>query len=563
MEKKWWMDAVIYQCYIRSFYDGNNDGIGDFRGLIEKLPYFKELGVDALWISPHYKSPMDDNGYDISDFYDVSADYGTLDDVVEFINKAHEINLRVLFDLVLNHTSDEHPWFQAAKNPNHPDHEKYHDYYIWHKPKCDEHGNRMKPTRWLSWFGGDVWEYNEPTDEYYLHIFSKKMPDLNWRNENMKQDLKNITKWLIDLGVDGFRIDASNHLEKNWDFPDDYPGYQHFSSLPKHHEYLEEFGKELFKPNDILAMGEAGGATKEEAQKYVGYDNDEFDLLIQFGHCWQDCDPTNTIITGKWAKGHLSVKGIKESFNHFAKMLDGIGHNLVYWHNHDQPRIVSHYGNDQNYWEKSAKMLLFTLYFMPGSAIVYQGEELGMTNVDYQELRDFRDVEVFTEYHNFISRGASHDSAMQALRDRSRDNARSPFQWNDQLHAGFSNVKPWIGVVGNYTKINYQNEKQDSNSIFNYYKKVFAFRKENQISFGKITFYDLENDDDFIYKTVIKTGTILVVANFRDYKINLSLDFDVNDYDLLFSNTETKFSKSMQLKPYDAFVLFKKVDKNV
>ena len=282
--KKWWQEAVIYQCYLRSFKDGNQDGIGDFKGLIEKISYFEDLGVDAIWVSPHYLSPMDDNGYDVSDFYQVSPDYGTLDDVKEFIQKAHEANLKVLFDLILNHTSDEHPWFIAACDPTHKDHHKYHDYYIWQPPKYDESGMKMKPTRWLSWFGGDVWEYNEPTNEYYLHIFSSKMPDLNWRNQAMKQDLKQMTKWLIDLGVDGFRVDASNHLEKDWTFPDGYPGYEYFSSLPKHHEYIEEFGKELFVPFDVLAIGEAGGASKEEAEEYVGYNNHEFNMLIQFGH---------------------------------------------------------------------------------------------------------------------------------------------------------------------------------------------------------------------------------------------------------------------------------------
>jgi len=558
MVKKWWQDAVIYQCYIRSFKDGNDDGIGDFLGLIEKMPYFKELGVDAIWVSPHYQSPMDDNGYDISDYYKVSSDYGTIEDVQEFIKVAHESGIKVLFDLVLNHTSDEHPWFVAAKDPMHPDHEKYHDYYIWQPPKYDEQGNRMKPTRWLSWFGGGVWDYNEPTNEYYLHIFSKKMPDLNWRNESMKQELKDITKWLIDMGVDGFRVDASNHLEKDWDFPDGYPGYEYFSSLPKHHEYLEEFGRDLFVPNDVLAMGEAGGASKEEAEKYVGYNHTEFDMLIQFGHCWQDCDWKNKITTGKWAKGELNVKGIKESFYHFNKMLDGIGQNLIYWHNHDQPRILSHYGNDKEYREKSAKMLLYTLYFMPGTAIVYQGEEIGMSNVDYQHLSDFRDVEVFTEYDNFISRGATVEVAMQALRDRSRDNARSPFQWDDSTYAGFSSKTPWMNVVGNYKDINLQSQLQDPDSVFHHYKKAFHLRKQYAISSGMLDFIDLEGQDSYIYTNTVDTGTILTVANFRNKTIKVTLPIDVTGYEVLLSNCKKTLQATMTLEPYDAIVYFKK-----
>lgn len=556
MKQQWWQDAVIYQCYIRSFKDGNNDGIGDFRGLIDKIDHFVDLGVDAVWVSPHYKSPMDDNGYDISDYYEVSADYGTLEDVKEFLAKMHERGLKVIFDLVLNHTSDEHPWFQAAKDPTHPDHAKYHDYYIWQPPKYDENGNRMKPTRWLSWFGGGVWDYNEPTDEYYLHIFSKKMPDLNWRNEAMKNDLKRITKWWIDLGVDGFRIDASNHLEKNWDFPDDYPGYHHFSSLPKHHEYLEEWGSELFQPNGVLAMGEAGGASKEEAEKYVGYDHNEFDMLIHFGHCWQDCDWENQITTGKWAKGRLNVKGIKESFYHFDKMLRGIGQNLIYWHNHDQPRVLSHYGNDAEHRVKSAKMLLYTLYFMPGTAIVYQGEEIGMTNVDYERLEDFRDVEVFTEYDNFMSRGATHEMAMQALRDRARDNARSPFQWNSGHQAGFTTATPWMKVVGNYRDINLADQQDEPDSIYRNYKRVFLLRKQWKVAGGTLDFIDLEDDDNYIYTNDTEQGTILVVANFRNKPIDVTLALDLDGFEMVLSNCGDKLAPQMTLAPYDAMVYF-------
>ncbi len=558
MERKWWQDAIIYQCYIRSFKDSNNDGIGDFRGLIEKLDYFAFLGVNTVWVSPHYKSPMDDNGYDISDYYDVSEDYGTVEDMKEFIKLAHLKNIRVIFDLVLNHTSDEHEWFKAACDPTHPFHEKYHDYYIWQPPKYDEKGNRKKPTNWLSWFGGGVWDYNEPTNEYYLHIFSKKMPDLNWRNENMKQDLKSMTKWLIDLGVDGFRVDASNHLEKNWDFPDAYPGYEHFSSLPKHHTYLEEFGKEIFKPNDVMTMGEAGGASKEEAIKYCGFENDEFDMLIQFGHCWADCDNENKLTPGKWAQGELSVVHIKHSFDKWYKMLKGEGWNLIYWHNHDQPRVLSHYGNDKELRNESGKMLCHTLYFMPGTPIIYQGEEIGMTNVDYENLEDFRDVEVFTEYENFTKFGAPHEMRMQALRNRSRDNARSPFQWNNSINGGFSEVKPWMNSVRNYKTINLENEKKDENSIFNTYKDVLRLRKEYEINAGDITFIDIDNSDSYMYTNNTKKATFLVVANFRNKSINVQLDIDLEGYSLLkYNYTKKEVEKHMSLKPYESLVYMK------
>ncbi|MGS0972912.1 MAG: alpha-glucosidase [Candidatus Izemoplasmataceae bacterium] len=559
MKRAWWQEAVIYQVYLRSFKDSNGDGIGDFGGLIEKLDYLKNLGVDAIWVSPHYESPMDDNGYDISDFYQVSKDYGSIEDVKTLINEAHQRDMKILFDLVLNHTSDEHPWFEAAKDKNHPDHEKYHDYYIWHKPKYDEHGHKMMPTNWRSWFGGPVWEYNESTDEYYLHIFSKKMPDLNWRSEAMKDDLKAMTLWWINQGVDGFRVDASNHLEKDWDFPDGHPGYEYFSSLPKHHEYLEEMSKEVFKPNNVMTIGEAGGATKEEALRYCGFDSDEFDMLIHFGHTWADTDNQNFLTPGKWAKGNLRLREIKESFARWYEMLGNKGWNIIYWHNHDQPRILSHYGDDGQYRKESAKMLAYTLYFMPGTPIVYQGEEIGMTNVDYQELNDFRDVEVYTEYDNFISFGASHEVAMQALRDRARDNARSPFQWSREEYAGFSDVKPWMNVVGNYKEINLEDQLQSEDSVFLTYKHVLENRKEDDVAFGEITFIDLESEDFYIYLNKTRFATYYVVANFTGETKNLTLGESLEGYHLLHQNyPDTEVKKEMILRPYEAFVLRKK-----
>jgi glycosidase len=557
--KKWWQGAIIYQVYIRSFKDGNGDGIGDFIGLTSKLDYLKDLGINAIWVSPHYDSPMDDNGYDIRDYFKVSQDYGSIEDAKTFIEEAHKRGIKVIFDLVLNHTSDEHPWFEAAKDPNHKDHEKYHDYYIWQKPKYNKDKERMMPTRWRSWFGGPVWEYNEATDEYYLHIFSKKMPDLNWRNENMKQDLKDMAKWWIDLGVDGFRVDASNHLEKNWDFPDAHPGYEHFSSLPKHHSYLEEFGLDVFGPSNVMTMGEAGGASKEEAIKYVGYDNNEFDMLIHFGAAWADCDDDNQITPGKWAKGTLNVASVKETFQRWHTMLQGEGQNLVYWHNHDHPRIISHYGNDEKYHNESGKMLCYSMYLMPGTMICYQGEEIGMTNVDYDVLEDFRDVEVFTEYQNFMELGASHEVAMQALRDRSRDNARSPFQWDSSPYAGFSENQPWMNVVGNYKTINLEDEMQDESSIYQTYKEVFALRKEWNLDEGSLRFLDLENKDSYVYENKAQDISVLVVANFKDTSIQVELDIDTLGYVYCMGNSEKKeLQKTMDLGPYEALVYCKK-----
>lgn len=551
MKTYWWQNTTIYQIYLRSFQDSNGDGIGDIQGLIQRLDYLKDLGVETLWISPHYDSPMDDNGYDVRDFYKVSPDYGTIDDFKLLIYEAHKKKMKIITDLVLNHTSDEHQWFLAAKDPSHPQHKKYHDYYIWQKPSISKDGLKTYPTRWISWFGGPSWTYNEPTDEYYLHIFSKKMPDLNWRNRAMINEMKTMIQWWIDLGIDGFRVDASNHLEKNWDFPDAYPGYEHFSSLPKHHKYLEELGKDLFIPNNLLTIGESGGARREEALQYAGFDSKEFNLLIQFGHCWADTDPSNQITTGKWAKGKLNLVQVKESFSHWFEVFKGKGWNTIYWHNHDQPRIVSHYGNDLVYHKRSAKMLAYTLYFLPGTPIIYYGEEIGMTNVDYQNLDDFRDVEVFTEYDNFMSRGATHSMAMQALRDRSRDNARSPMQWSDLEFAGFSSVKPWMNVVKNHKKINVESELRDDGSILNTYKSLLKLRDKEKLAFGNVSFINLSDPNLFAYRNTGINNDYLVISNFREISIAFDIDLPEGAI-IIFSNMDNQPISEKLLAPYES-----------
>lgn len=551
MKQYWWQDAIIYQIYLRSFQDSNDDGIGDIGGVIQRLDYLKSLGVNTLWISPHYQSPMDDNGYDVSDFFQVSVDYGTIEDFKTLLKEAHQREMKIITDLVLNHTSDEHPWFEAAKNPDHPLHQKYHDYYIWQKPKYNALGKRMMPTEWVSWFGGPVWEYNPPTDEYYLHIFSKKMPDLNWRNPAMRSDIKAMIQWWVDLGVDGFRVDASNHLEKNWDFPDGKPGYEHFSSLPKHHEYLQELGKEIFIPNQLLTIGESGGATKEEALQYAGFDGVEFNMLIQFGHCWADTDPSNTKTPGKWAKGKLDLVHIKESFSHWIDVFKGKGWNTLYWHNHDQPRIVSHYGNDQEHHQRSAKMLAYALYLLPGTPIIYYGEEIGMTNVDYQYLENFRDVEVFTEYQNFMNNGATHEEAMQALRDRSRDNARSPMQWNQQLYAGFSNHQPWMNVNGNYQMINVERQIKQPDSIWYTYQNLIKLRQEEELAYGDCQFIHIKDPNIFSYQTTGKYFNYVVIANFQNKTIEQAISLPLGA-DLIHSNIDIIDIDKEILKPYEA-----------
>jgi oligo-1,6-glucosidase len=553
MKNYWWQDAIIYQIYLRSFQDSNHDGIGDIGGVIERLDYLKDLGVNTLWISPHYDSPMDDFGYDVRNFYKVSDDYGDIEDFKLLIDKAHQMDMKIITDLVLNHTSDEHAWFEAAKDPNHPEHQKYHDYYIWHKPKYNANNERLLPTQWISWFGGPVWEYNEPTDEYYLHIFSKKMPDLNWRNKQLREDIKTMIKWWVDLGIDGFRVDASNHLEKDWDFPNGNPGYEYFSSLPKHHEYLEELAIEIFIPNNLLIIGESGSAKIDEALRYAGFDSSEFNMLIQFGHCWADIDPENKITPGKWAKGTIDLKHIKESFSHWIDIFKGKGWNTIYWHNHDQPRIVSHYGDDEKYHVRSAKMLAFSLYLLPGTPIIYYGEEIGMTNVDYKKLDNFRDVEVFTEYANFIKNGATPEIAMQALRDRSRDNARSPMQWSDSIYSGFSTERPWMNVNNNYKVIHVKKQLEDEESILNTYKRLIKLRKDELLAYGDCKFSLLDHQEIFTYHTTGKLYDYLVIANFKGDIIDNEVEIPIQAKLFICNINEHQQIKG-KLIPYEARV---------
>jgi len=562
MDKKWWQKENIYQIYLRSFYDSNHDGIGDIPGVTQKLDYLKSLGIGIIWISPHYDSPMDDNGYDVRDFYQVSKDYGTIDDFKELIKQAHAKGIKIITDLVLNHTSDEHEWFKAALNPNHPDHHLYHDYYIWQKPKYDSFGNRIRPTRWIGWFGSPAWDYNELTDEYYLHIFSKKMPDLNWRNNSLREDIKKMIRWWLNLGIDGFRVDASNHLEKNWSFPDTFPGYENFSSIPKHHEYLKELGEEIFVPYDVLSIGESGGASKEEALLYAGYGSNEFNMLIQFGHCWADIDNHHPLLMGKWAQGTLHTSYIKKSFNHWYDMLSKKGWNVIYWHNHDQPRVVSHYGNDTCLHKKSAKMLATALYFMPGTAICYQGEEIGMTNVLYQNLNEFRDVEVFTEYQNFIDKGISPSEALEIIKARCRDNARTPMQWDSSQNGGFSDHQPWINTNSNYPDINLRNQVDDDSSIFRYYQSLLNYRNHNmEILDGTLTFIDIESEDSYLYTNEGEHEIYLVICNFKNQEIDISLgNLDLSNYHYFKGNTALplELNENMHLFPYDAVVYYRK-----
>ncbi len=565
MKPVWWKEAVIYQIYPRSFYDSNNDGIGDIQGIIKKLDYLKELGITAIWVCPFYQSPMDDNGYDVSDFFNIAPEYGTLEDVKQLIDELHARGMRLIIDLVLNHTSDEHPWFIESRSSVD---NSYRDYYIWQKARPDG----SLPSNWESFFGGSVWEYDEVTDSYYMHIFSKKMPDLNWTNKNMRYDIYKMIKWWLDKGIDGFRVDAVAHLDRNLEFPNHpvLPGrefsacYHEFSNRPKVHEYIKEMKEKAFAGYDVVTIGEAGGATIEDTLKYCAYDRNEFNMLITFDHCWVDVDNNSTHVPGKWSYKKLDLRLLKKSFKKYQESMYQLAWNTIYWSNHDQPRVISHYGNDTPQYHKlSAKMLATTLYMMGGTPIVYQGEEIGMTNVAFESLTDYRDVEIYTLYRETVGKGlTSHEDIMDRIHKRSRDNARTPIQWDDSIYAGFSTVKPWINVNPNYLSINVLANLQDEQSIYYYYQRLFKIRQSSKaLIYGKFKLF-LEDDENIVlYTRELDNEFYLVLCNFFDKTITVNMPEVLNivGLEVVLSNYEgQEIDREMTLRPYEAIVYYKK-----
>lgn len=558
---KWWQEAVIYQIYPRSFKDTNNDGIGDLKGIIEKLDYLKELGITAIWVCPFYQSPMDDQGYDVSDFFGISSEYGTFGDLLLLIEELHKRNMRLIIDLVLNHTSDEHPWFiESRKTKDNP----YRDYYIWQKGKD---GN--PPTNWESFFGGSVWEYDETTAEYYMHIFSKKMPDLNWNNACMRQDMYQMMKWWLEKGVDGFRVDAVAHLDRNPDFPqgevpkcrDFSPCYHEYSNRPKVHERIQEMYNEVFSNYDIMTVGEAGGASVEDALKYCAYDRGEFNMLISFDHCWVDVDPQSAeYVPGKWTFKPLNLPDLKKSLAKYQCSLYGKAWNTIFWSNHDQPRVLSHYGNDSTkYRNISAKMLATVLYFMGGTPFIYQGEEIGMSNVSFSDINDYRDVEIFTLYKETVLKNiASREDILDRIHKRSRDNARTPMQWDNSLYAGFSTVKPWINVNPNYKDINVLANLHNDDSIYYYYQKIFSIRQNcKALIYGDFLLYLEDDKNVFMYTRSYEGELYLVVANFFESSVSVSIPkhlLTINPRVLISNYERHCLDEEMKLRAFEAIV---------
>lgn len=499
--KKWWQNSVVYQIYPRSFQDSNGDGIGDIQGIIKRLDYLQELGIDAVWLSPVCKSPQDDNGYDISDYQDIDPMFGNLDDMEQLINEAKKRNIRIIMDLVLNHSSDEHRWFtEAKKSKDNP----YHDYYVWRDGEEGVYPNDMNSV-----FGGPAWEWVPELKQYYFHQFSVKQPDLNWENPKLRREIYDMILWWMDKGVGGFRLDVIDQIAKE-------PDLKITNNGPRLHEFIQELSRETFQKGDLITVGEAWGADIDRAKLYSKPDGSEFSMVFQFEHMMLDQEPGKE----KWDFCPLPFVKLKKCLEKWQKELHGCGWNSLFWDNHDLPRIVSRWGNDREYRVESAKMLATILHGMEGTPYVYQGEELGMTNVRFESIEQYQDIEIRNMYRERLEKGYAEKDIMESIYAKGRDNARTPMQWDDTENAGFTTGTPWMEVNPNYTEINAKKQLQDENSVFHYYKKLIHLRKENRIFIdGDFTLLLPEDENIFAYVREYEGRKLLVAANFTDKEV--------------------------------------------
>ena len=556
MEKRWWKESVVYQIYPRSFCDSNGDGIGDLNGITGKLDYLKELGIDVIWLSPVYKSPNDDNGYDISDYQAIMDEFGTMEDFDRMLATAHEKGIKIMMDLVVNHTSDEHKWFiESRKSTDNP----YRDYYMWRPAKEDG----SLPNNWGSCFSGPAWEYDKTTDMYFLHLFSKKQPDLNWDNPAVRQDVFDMMNWWLKKGVDGFRMDVISLISKEPGLPDKEPGINGYATFnvsangPHVHEYLQEMRQKALNNADTITVGECSGVTLEEAKKYARSDEKELNMVFQFEHMDVDSDEK----AGKWTTRKMDLRNLKKILTRWQKGLQDIAWNSLYWENHDQPRSVSRFGNDSDeYREISAKMLATCIHMMQGTPYVYQGEELGMTNCPFNTLDNFRDLESINAFHELTEQGKmTEEDMMAAIGYKGRDNARTPMQWDDSAYAGFSTATPWIMVNPNYTKINAKDQINREDSVFKYYQKLIKLRHESElIVYGT---YDLILDDDkdiYAYIRTLDDEKLIVYCNFSENTREVELPEEFTNGKVLISNyIDAKVNHKITLRPYEAIVIQK------
>ena len=582
--RQWWKEAVVYQVYPRSFNDANGDGIGDLKGITEKLPYLAKLGINVIWLSPVFDSPNVDNGYDISDYFAIMSDFGTMEDFDEMLETAHKHGIKILMDLVANHTSDEHPWFKESRSSKD---NPYRDYYIWKDPKgFDEDGNPIPPNNWASEFGGPAWEWDEATGQFYLHIFFKEQPDLNWENEKVREDLYSMVRWWLDKGVDGFRLDAINIISKPEGFPDD-PSTdfeKHTSSIPfvitngtMVHPWMKELTRETFSRYDVMTVGETSATSPEDAKLWAGYHTGELNMIFHFDHMGVDNDP-NGKLGGKWSYAPYKLTELKSILNDWQTTLEGNAWGSLYWNNHDQPRVVSRFGNDSDEFRTlSAKQLATTLHFMQGTPYIYQGEEIGMTNVKFDSIEDYRDGDSIRFYEDMHvdHKRLSHEEAMQAIYIKGRDNARTPVQWDASANGGFSpeGVTPWIAVNPNYPAINAEAVLADEDSIFYHYQQLVALRRGKlkdlmvYAAFAPVDSVQVPHNEDEAVYAYTRTGgadgspaneSLLVVSNFtaeeqeRDFAVLAEAREAGARVELVSSNY--KDDAGSTLRPYEAKV---------
>ena len=544
-------NSVVYQIYPKSFNDSNNDGFGDLRGVVEKLDYLQGLGVDYIWLTPFFVSPQNDNGYDIADYYNIDPAYGTMEDFEMLVEEATKRNIKIMLDMVFNHTSTYHEWFKKALQGD----QKYKDYYIFRK---GENGN--PPTNWVSKFGGNAWEYVEHLDEYYLHLFDVTQADLNWENPELRQEIYNVVNFWIEKGVKGFRLDVINLISKPDTLENDYvgDGRRFYTDGPRIHKHLKELNENTFgKHEDIITVGEMSSTTIENCLKYSNPDEKELSMVFNFHHLKVDYKDGD-----KWKLKEFDFEELKHLFNTWqTSMMEGNGWNAVFWCNHDQPRIVSRLGDDKNYHEQSAKMLATAVHCLRGTPYIYQGEEIGMTNAYFNDMNKYRDVESLNYYNILREQGHTEEETYDIIMARSRDNSRTPMQWNDEVNAGFSEATPWLSVIDNYKTINVKNNLENENSIYYHYKKLIELSKQYEV-IAEGTYEPMLPDHEavYAYRRTLNNDVLIVLNNFygKDTQVTLDLE-DVKDYNfLLFIYEAKELTQQLTLRPYESVVFYKK-----
>ncbi|MEK4440892.1 MULTISPECIES: glycoside hydrolase family 13 protein [Niallia] len=539
MEKKWWQTSVVYQIYPRSFQDSNGDGIGDIRGIINRLDYLQKLGIDVIWLSPVYKSPNDDNGYDISDYQDIMDEFGTMADMDELIAAANEKGIKIVMDLVVNHTSDEHKWFiEAKKGKDNP----YRDYYIWRDPVNGEAPNDLKST-----FSGSAWEYDEESGQYFLHLFSKRQPDLNWENKKVREEVWKMMNYWLDKGIGGFRMDVIDLVGKQ-------PDLGITGNGPKLHEYIREMNEKSFGNYDVLTVGETWGATPEIAKLYSDPARKELSMVFQFEHIGLDKQEGKQ----KWDLKPLEINQLKTILAKWQTSLGNEGWNSLFWNNHDLPRIVSRWGNDKEYRVESAKMFAILLHLMKGTPYIYQGEEIGMTNCPITDISQVNDIESINMYHERLAKGYTKEEILHSINVKGRDNARTPLQWDDTENGGFTTGTPWLHVNPNYTEINVKNNLEDPNSVFYCYQSLIQLRKDNPIIvWGDFELIKDTEEEIFAYTRKFEGETWIVIANFSAQDRSLIMPVFGESEDIIISNYHRQHAdfSNLQLKPYETFAV--------